>query len=76
MKDAFSIGASNRNTNCWFVVARFMEHDHIIEALASNGSNHSLYIGSLPSRAWCGKYFGAAARVKSRFVAYSSKRKG
>src|SRR5467141_1916375 len=28
-----------------------MEHNHMIEALASNGSNHSLYIGSLPRRA-------------------------
>jgi hypothetical protein len=28
-----------------------MEHDHMIEALATNGSNHSLYIGSLPRRA-------------------------
>src|SRR6267143_2926216 len=28
-----------------------MEHNHLIEALASNGSNHSLYIGSLPRRA-------------------------
>src|SRR6267378_3193769 len=30
-----------------------MEHDHMIEALATNGSNHSLYIGSLPRRARC-----------------------
>ena len=29
----------------------------MIEALASNGSNHSLYIGSLPRRARCGQYF-------------------
>src|SRR5438445_441734 len=31
----------------------FTEHDHMIEALASNRSNHSLYIGSLPRRARC-----------------------
>src|SRR6267143_542006 len=28
-----------------------MEHDHMIEALATNGSNNPLYIGSLPRRA-------------------------
>ena len=28
-----------------------MQHDHMIEALTTNGSNHSLYIGSLPRRA-------------------------
>jgi hypothetical protein len=38
----------------------FMEHDHMIEALASNGSNHSLYIASLPRRAWCGQHFANA----------------
>ena len=30
-----------------------MEDDHIIETLATNGSNHSLDIGSLPRRARC-----------------------
>ena|ERR1700687_1742146 len=30
-----------------------MEHDLLIGALASNRSNHSLYIGPLPRRAWC-----------------------
>ena len=30
-----------------------MEHDHVIEALASNPSKHSLDIGSLPGRARC-----------------------
>src|SRR5580693_7491486 len=34
-----------------------MEHDHMIEALASNGSNHSLDIGSLPRRAQCRQNF-------------------
>jgi hypothetical protein len=30
-----------------------MEHDHMIEALATNGFNHSLDTGSLPRRARC-----------------------
>src|ERR1700741_3350677 len=30
-----------------------MEHDHMIEAFASNRTNHSLYMGSLPRRTWC-----------------------
>src|SRR5215831_13237277 len=30
-----------------------MERDHVIEALATNGSDHPLYIGSLPRRARC-----------------------
>jgi len=37
-----------------------MEHDHMIEALAPNGTNHSLYIGSLPRRARCGQDFANA----------------
>jgi hypothetical protein len=37
-----------------------MEHDHMIEALATNGSNHSLYIGSLPRRARCRQDFADA----------------
>jgi hypothetical protein len=37
-----------------------MEHDHMIEALAPNGSNHSLYIGSLPRRARCRQDFANA----------------
>ena len=37
-----------------------MEHDHMIEALATNGSNDSLYIGSLPWRARCGQNFADA----------------
>src|SRR5580700_4070552 len=37
-----------------------MKHDHMIEALASNGSNHSLYIGSLPRRARCRQNFANA----------------
>ena len=32
----------------------------MIEALASNGSNHSLHIGSLPRRARCRQNFGNA----------------
>ena len=38
----------------------FIEHDHMIEALASNGSNHSLHIGALPRRAWCRQDFANA----------------
>ena len=34
-----------------------MEHNHMIEALATNGSNHPLYIGSLPRRARCRQNF-------------------
>ena len=30
-----------------------MQHDHMIEALTTNGANHSLDIGSLPRRARC-----------------------
>ncbi len=37
-----------------------MEHDHMIEALAPNGSYHSLYIGSLPRRARCRQNFADA----------------
>jgi len=37
-----------------------MERDHVIEALATNGSDHSLYIGSLPRRARCRQDFADA----------------
>jgi len=37
-----------------------VEHDHVIEALATNGSNHSLDIGSLPRRARCRQHFADA----------------
>jgi len=37
-----------------------MEHDYMIEALASNGSNHSLYVSSLPRRARCRQDFADA----------------
>ena len=37
-----------------------MEYDHMIEALATNGSKHSLYIGSLPRRARCRQDFADA----------------
>src|SRR5260370_38460087 len=37
-----------------------MEHDHMIETFATNGSNHSLYIGSLPRRAPCRQNFADA----------------
>src|SRR5208283_1715177 len=37
-----------------------MEDDHMIETLATNGSNHSLDIGSLPWRARCRQDFANA----------------
>lgn len=37
-----------------------MAHDHMIETLAPNGTNHSLYIGSLPRRARCRQNFADA----------------
>ena len=37
-----------------------MEYDDMIEALATNGSNHSLDVGSLPRRAWCRQNFADA----------------
>src|SRR5207237_8370808 len=50
-KDAFSIGGNTRSTIAAFFVASFRGHDHMIEALATNGANHPLDIGSLPRRA-------------------------
>jgi len=43
-----------------------MEHDHMIEAFATNGANHPLDIGSLPRRARCRQDF-ANARVSHVF---------
>ena len=40
----------------------FLEYDHVIETLATNGSNYSLDVGSLPRRAWCRQNF-ADARI-------------
>jgi len=37
-----------------------VQHDHMIEALATNRSDHSLYIGSLPRRARCRQNFADA----------------
>ena len=34
-----------------------MEHDHMIQTLPSNGTNHPLHIGSLPRRARCRQHF-------------------
>src|ERR1019366_8403037 len=34
-----------------------MEHDHMIEALAPNGTDHPLHIGSLPRGSWRGQHF-------------------
>jgi hypothetical protein len=36
-----------------------MEHDHMIEAFATNGANHPLDIGSLPRRARCRQDFAS-----------------
>jgi hypothetical protein len=58
-KDVFSIGDSNRNRNGGFVVKSFHgRRSH--ETLATNGSNHSLDIGSLPCRARCRQDFANA----------------
>ena len=37
-----------------------MKYDHVIETLATNGSNHSLDVGSLPRRAGRGQNFADA----------------
>ena len=34
-----------------------MEHDHMIEALAPNGTNHPLHVGSLPWGSRRGQHF-------------------
>src|SRR5271167_5264023 len=34
-----------------------MEHDHMIETLAPNRTNHPLHVRSLPRRARCGQHF-------------------
>jgi hypothetical protein len=34
-----------------------MEHDHMIEALAPNGTNHPLHVRSLPRRTQRGQHF-------------------
>jgi len=52
-KDGFSIDDSTRNTHGAPFVTSFHGAHHMIEALATNRSNHSLYIGSLPRRARC-----------------------
>ena len=36
---------------------RFIEHDDVIEALATDGSNQSFHVRTLPRRARCGKNF-------------------
>ena len=43
-----------------------MEHDHMIEAFATNGTDHPLDVGSLPRRARCRRDF-ANARVSHVF---------
>ena len=34
-----------------------MQHDHVIEALTPNRTNHPLHVCSLPRRARCGQHF-------------------
>jgi hypothetical protein len=48
-----------------------MEHDHMIEAFATNGANHPLDIGSLPRRARCRQDFANAhvSHVFSELIA-------
>ena len=48
-----------------------MEHDHMIEAFATNGANHPLDIGSLPRRARCRQDFANAhvSQVFSEVIA-------
>ena len=53
-KDGFSIGDSSRNTNGVSFVASLHGNDQMIEALATDGSDHPLYVSSPPRRAWCG----------------------
>ena len=48
-----------------------MERDHLIEALTTNGSDHSLDIGSLPRRARCRQDF-ADAHVSHLFPELSA----
>src|SRR6516225_4674174 len=51
-----------------------MERNHVIEALTTNGSDHSFYIGSLPRRARCRQDFADAhvAHLFSEVVAENS----
>ena len=51
-----------------------MKRDHVIEALATNGSDHSLYIGSLPRRARCRQDFAYAhvSHLLSKVIAENS----
>jgi hypothetical protein len=48
-----------------------MEHDHMIEAFATNGSDDPLDIGSLPRRARCRQDFANAhvSHLFSKFIA-------
>src|SRR5204862_97171 len=48
-----------------------MEHDHMIEAFATNGADHPLDIGSLPRRARCRQDFANAhvSQVFSEVIA-------
>src|SRR5215831_2045544 len=49
----------------------FMQYDYMIEALTTNGSDDSLYVGSLPRRARCRQNFadGHISNLLSEVVA-------
>jgi hypothetical protein len=48
-----------------------MEHDHMVQALPPNGTNHRLDVGSLPGRARRGQNF-ADAHVSQLFSEVSA----
>ena len=51
-----------------------MEHDHMIEAFAPNGTNHPLHIGSLPRGSRRGQHFMDAhvSHLSSELIAENS----
>lgn len=38
------------------VQASFIEHDHVVQALAAKGADHAFHIGALPGRTRCRKH--------------------
>src|ERR1035441_9392022 len=51
-----------------------MEHNHMIEALAPNGTDHPLYVGSLPRGSRRGQHFLDAhvSHLSSKLIAEDS----
>lgn len=45
------------------VQAPLIEHNYVIQALATNGSDHALNVGALPRRAWCGQHLRDSHRL-------------